>query len=395
MQKALSKNKVYFFLNAKYGGVYSVVKNIITYSQFQFDYHIIILVNKSITPDFIALDYLDKEKQHVFKYNPSDNFYTTCKRLARIIPDQKAVLVANDWLELGMVSLLGMNNPVVQIVHGNYDYYFELAQKHSDSVNYFVAVSESIAERVKIGLGKKCSKVAHVPFPVNMGVIHQHAYKELRILFIAADLKCPNKNFQCIKDINAKLEENGIKAKWNVVGGGYAIEEMKEWWGNSNNELIYHGFLQANELTSVFNTSNVYLLPSAKEGLPVSLVEAMSNGLVPIINLWDDGILSLVKSGVNGYVVEKNDVNLYFKYLVYLNSQIQDIGDMGKKAFEAVVDKFNPNVQVHQYEKIFSEVYGSFTSRKPQKVYGSRLDHPLIPNFITRNYRELTNRFHG
>lgn len=395
MQKALYKKKVYFFLNAKYGGVYSVVKNIITYSQLQFDYQIIILVNKSITPDFISLDYLDKEKQHVFRYTHSDNFYTTCKRLARLVPDQKSVLVANDWVELGMVSLLGMNNPVVQIVHGNYDYYFELAQKHSDSVNYFVAVSESIAESVKVGLGKKCLRVTHVPFPVNMGVIHQHAYKDLRILFIAADLKCPNKNFQYIKEINVKLEENGIKAKWNVVGGGYAPEEIKQWWGNSHNELIYHGFLQGNDLASVFNTSNVYLLPSEKEGLPVSLVEAMSNGLVPIINLWDKGVYTLVKSGVNGYVVEKNEVNQYLKYLTYLNSQIQDIGDMGKKAFEAVADKFNPNLQAHQYEKIFSEVHGSFTSRNPQKVYGSRLDHPLIPNFITKNYREFASRIHG
>jgi glycosyltransferase involved in cell wall biosynthesis len=389
MKKTLSKNKVYLFLNSKYGGVYSVVKNIITYSQLEFNYNIIILINKNITPDFVSLDYLDKGKQHVFIYTPSDNFYTTCKRLANLIPDEKSILVANDWVELGMVSLLGMNNPVVQILHGNYEYYFELARKHNDSVNYFVAVSESIAEKVKVGLDVKCSKVAHIPFPVKMGVINLNQNRELRILFVAADLKCPNKKFHFVKEINTKLEEKGVNVIWNIVGGGYTQAEISQWWGETKNPLIYHGFLSAELLPSIFKKSNLYILPSKNEGLPVSLIEAMGHGLVPIINLWEEKQLSLVKSGYNGYVVENGNSAEYINILCALNNNISIISELGKNAFTTVIGKFNPYKQATAYENLFIQAFNAKNSRQPKKVYGSRLDQPWIPNFITKNYRRL------
>jgi hypothetical protein len=62
--------------------------------------------------------------------------------LAKLLPDDNAIVVTHDWLELGMVSNLGLQNPVVQFVHGAYDYYYELAQSHASSIDRFIAVAK-------------------------------------------------------------------------------------------------------------------------------------------------------------------------------------------------------------------------------------------------------------
>ena len=57
-------------------------------------------------------------------------------------------MIANDWLELGMISLMGLQNPVVQILHGNYDYYFDLAIKHRESVDSRIVVNSNIKKKL-------------------------------------------------------------------------------------------------------------------------------------------------------------------------------------------------------------------------------------------------------
>lgn len=388
--------KVYHFLNGKYGGVYTVVKNLIKYSQNdRIQHNVILVINQDIHPDFTSVNFLDSEYQYLFYYQPSWNFYKTCKRLSKLIPNHQCVLVANDWLELGMVSMLGLSNPVVQIVHGNYEYYYDLTKIHKDAVNEFIAVSEVISSNIKALINDKSINVQHISYPVNLGRNEGLVIDQLKILFVAADLRDSNKNFKLLRDINLFLEDQGVSVVWNIVGGGYSNWEIDEWWGNRKNKLKYHGFLDGEALASVYQESNVFVLPSFKEGLPVSLIEAMSYGLVPVINTWDDLDKSLIIDGQNGFLVKENSALLYASIILELQKNMTQLSLIGKRASESVSNRFSPIVQTSIYEDIILKSSSVINKRIAKKVYGSRLDHPLIPNCLTSSYRKLKQKFNG
>jgi len=75
----------------------------------------------------------------------------------------------------------------------------------------------------------------------------------------------------------------GIKTgKKLVVAGGSShsdsyVSEMKK-MAETDNRILFTGFVQGQELEELFSNAYVYVLPSEVEGMPISLLEAMSYG---------------------------------------------------------------------------------------------------------------------
>jgi glycosyltransferase involved in cell wall biosynthesis len=77
----------------------------------------------------------------------------------------------------------------------------------------------------------------------------------------------------------AKLKQDGIILKYNIIGGGnhsrllnLAIKLGVE------NQITFMGKLPHKEVFSVLDRTDIYIQPSETEGLPRALVEAMSRG---------------------------------------------------------------------------------------------------------------------
>ena len=50
---------------------------------------------------------------------------------------------------------LGLKNPVVHILHGDFDYYYELAQKNQDVIDAFICISPTIYKKLNQVLEKR------------------------------------------------------------------------------------------------------------------------------------------------------------------------------------------------------------------------------------------------
>ena len=94
-----------------------------------------------------------------------------------------------------------------------------------------------------------------------------------------------------------------------------------------------------NDVTSFYAITDIYVASSLREGFGLNLVEAQFAGL-PIIASKNRGHVEIIEDGINGYLVDPNDVNEYAKKMTAL---IKDdvlrrkLGDAGKKS----ADKFS------------------------------------------------------
>jgi glycosyltransferase involved in cell wall biosynthesis len=68
-----------------------------------------------------------------------------------------------------------------------------------------------------------------------------------------------------------------------VIAGGAShsddyVQQVKE-LGKNDKRVVFTGFVQGNLLSELFSNAYMYILPSDIEGMPISLLEAMSYGL--------------------------------------------------------------------------------------------------------------------
>jgi len=65
--------------------------------------------------------------------------------------------------------------------------------------------------------------------------------------------------------------------------------------------VIFAGTLTEHEKISAYHSASLFAIPSRREGLPLTLIEALASGL-PIVGSDVDSLPYFVKNGVNGFL---------------------------------------------------------------------------------------------
>tara|TARA_X000000950_G_scaffold224301_1_gene270349 strand:- start:14521 stop:15624 length:1104 start_codon:yes stop_codon:yes gene_type:complete len=107
---------------------------------------------------------------------------------------------------------------------------------------------------------------------------------------------------------------------------------------NYNNAVECIGFKE--DITNEIKECSVFVLPSYHEGMPRSVLEALSIGR-PIITTNIPGAKETVKDKINGFLIEKeNTLDLLEKMKWFIDNQ-DSIKKMGYESFKLALEKFN------------------------------------------------------
>ena len=117
---------------------------------------------------------------------------------------------------------------------------------------------------------------------------------------------------------------------------------------------MYLGWVSGAEKIDVFNIADIFVLPSYNEGLPISILEAMSYGL-PILSTTVGGIPEIVENGVNGFLVEPGDKNALLEFLEVLVLNKTKRLEMGEKSRLVVADHL-PNSVESQLKNLYNSL---------------------------------------
>jgi glycosyltransferase involved in cell wall biosynthesis len=128
-------------------------------------------------------------------------------------------------------------------------------------------------------------------------------------------------------------------SKWNEEG-------VVEWWGRMDN------------MPEVYRQSSIVCLPSYREGLPKSLLEAASCGL-PIVTYDVPGCREVVQDKVNGFLVPLRDTQRMVESLLELIDNPDVCARMGMAGREMVVKEFSQEMIADQTMKVWEEILES------------------------------------
>jgi glycosyltransferase involved in cell wall biosynthesis len=138
---------------------------------------------------------------------------------------------------------------------------------------------------------------------------------------------------------------------------GFRLEEQAELVGlfdrlKVSEAVICEGAMRSEEIQPFYRAAGVLLLPSAYEGLPMVLLEALGAGL-PCVATRVGGIPEVIQDGVNGFVTELDSPEqLAGRSLDILNDpdRRRRMGEAGRRM---VVERFGLTRQFDEYLHLY------------------------------------------
>ncbi|MDD5331717.1 MAG: glycosyltransferase family 4 protein [Candidatus Nanoarchaeia archaeon] len=132
--------------------------------------------------------------------------------------------------------------------------------------------------------------------------------------------------------IEITKEREDISFVWAGPDEGKAkeVEELIKPYRN----MKYLGPIKREDKTAIFQAADVYVLPSYREGLPLTLFEAMAAGL-PLVVSPVNGVSYEVKDPENGYFVNYGDVEMLKEKIL----KVLDNPEIAKKMSKNNIEK--------------------------------------------------------
>lgn len=324
----------------------------------------------------------------LFSYSNAESDYTLGKRLSKLIAKREGVIVAN--LETEMVSLdLFPKRMKTTFFICHDDGYIPLALKYQSIIDVFIAHNYAVYEELKERINSK--NIYFIQHGVNVVKIDKQInyHQKLKLVFLARHYEY--KGIYDLPKINQILLKKGIEVDWLILGDGpernkfiSEVENLRNFkFSTPESSVVLMGLLQEQD---------VYILPSRKEGLPVSLLEAMSVGCVPLIAEFNTGINRVVTDDI-GYVVNVGDNGSFANAIETLNGNRQLLAEKSVNCIKKVSTEFDIKKQALEYYKLYRNYKSLRTSHTIKRADVFRIlsyfhTYKKI-DFIIRNFKRL------
>ena len=377
-----------YFVDNKLGGVSSLNYNLASHAPDrgtdQIVIHIAAKEEKMTRADLVYPD-----SQNVdFVYSLNDNAYSVARRLWRLLPMEPGVLVTNYEFEMQMLDQHTLPQTVYQLVHDEYN--VGVAVKYGHVADVFIAHNRFIFERLLDLLPNRKQDIFFlkhgVPIPSfyrDHGLNEKEALRPLKLLFLGR--MDPRKGIDDLPVIDDLLTRKGVAVEWTCIGNGPALEALKKKWANKGVGFISPS--KNEEVLKIASEHDIFVLPTKFEGSPVSLLETMSVGLVPVISDLPGGIREVVNEQT-GFRITVDDNEGFAAAIACLHNDRDLLRKLSVGCREEIIKNYDVRQTAAAYHDLFRQYATRFSPKRLKKLkLGARLDQSWLPSFIKRSIR--------
>lgn len=275
------------------------------------------------------------------------------------MPLMKAAVI-RDYMLINVAQKLNM--PIVLHIHGgnyikerNRPWYIQKLLKNIFSWSKHIVVLGD-EEKTILEEDFKMSNIVTLPNCIDLSVAKNFKRdienKEILDILYLGRIE-PNKGIDYIFEACKTLKEKGVKFHLNFAGkeetDGEYIPRFTETFGDN---FTYHGIVSGDKKNNILKKCDIFLLPSFYEGLPISLLETMSFGQVPVVTAVGS-IPTIVYEYKNGIFIDIKDTESIVKAIYKLTTDKALYSTLSIKAKETILEKFDDK----EYIKLLNKLY--------------------------------------
>lgn len=165
----------------------------------------------------------------------------------------------------------------------------------------------------------------------------------------------PIKGYPLLLDACAELSRRGIDWRLEMVGAGPLDATLRHRAASLGiaERVVFPGPVSQDDMPAVYDRSDVLIVSSFMEGVPVVLMEAMAKSLL-VVSTAVGGVPELVEHGKTGFIVTSASVPALADALEHIARRRRDLLPMRAAAREAILREFQIEQNGREMASLFS-----------------------------------------
>ena len=266
-------------------------------------------------------------------------------------------------------QMSGKDIKIMTTLHGTditvlgYDHSLKGAIKFGiEQSDLVTSVSQSLAKQTQsiIETDKEIIPIYNFVREKEFPTQHENQYKALYDIKPEEKVLIHVSNFRKVKRIDTILEtfakvHKHIPSKLILLGDGPELLDMRKIARSLHieDDVLFLG--KQDQVSKFYQMADLVLLLSEKESFGLTLLEAMTTGVVPI-GSNAGGIKEVIKHGETGYIVDVGDSEQASHYALKLLTDEQLYQKLQSNMLKDIKQRFSSELIVDQYEYYYKKM---------------------------------------
>ena len=296
-------------------------------------------------------------------------------------PDAYVISASPDvaWLAL---PLLDSSIATFTIAHNDVGAFYEPLKHYYPFVDCAMGVSETIHRKIIRDCGVPVERARYIPYGVQPVAKDQlverrsHLERPLAIGYVGRIVQEQKRVLDFVPLVR-ELTQRNVPFQLQIIGEGPDRSELERLLNATGlgEHVEFTGWLSPEKVKEKLHTLDVFLLLSDYEGLPVALLEALAQGVVPVVTQIESGNTQLVRDGENGFVLPVGDMASFAARLESLASDRETLVGFGHAAWETS-KQYSIEKMADNYSAAFTEIAGRVSARREREGVGA--NYPVM-----------------
>lgn len=203
--------------------------------------------------------------------------------LLQHVPAGTPIILADDFAVWEGAAACRSAFPLVGVLHADEQVYYDMAAKHIADVDVFACVSNRVQQKaVSLLPGINHSLIPVIPCGINLPAMPVSAFRNgdtIKLVYVGRVSDYQKRTADLLRIAN-RLHERGVNFHLTIIGDGDARVSLMHAAAHSaiNDRVSFPGWLSQQQVASHLAESDMLVLTSDFEGMPIAMMEALAMG---------------------------------------------------------------------------------------------------------------------
>ncbi|MGH7939461.1 MAG: glycosyltransferase [Limisphaerales bacterium] len=254
----------------------------------------------------------------------------------------------------------------IGMIHSDDPAPYALVSAYRPWLDVMVGVSKTIRDRLIAEC--KFSRSVYIPYGIQFAPSRERAGRRagepLRLIYVGRMIET-QKRVSRLADLARRLAAWALPFHFTFVGSGPELDGMRAALRDLP-QAKFPGDVPNQRIPELLKEHDVFVLLSDFEGLPLSMLEAMGEGVVPVVSDLESGIRDVV-TGATGVRVPVGDVGAAAAAIMALAREPARLAAMAANAAQVAREEYGAARMARRYLDLIAE-FPAATPNWPVKV---------------------------
>jgi glycosyltransferase involved in cell wall biosynthesis len=290
------------------------------------------------------------------------------------LPPDTPCIVSDDPSVWEGAARVAARHPMIGVLHGDDAAYYELATRYAREMSRCVAVSHRIAGRAQAKTQGLRIETIPCGIPLRECAVEARAPGRARLVWVGR-IEERVKRVSDLSPLVEALLSRGVDFTLDIVGDGPdAAMLRKSLEAQASAGVVrFHGWWEPDRIHRLLCDSDVLVLPSNSEGMPVVLMEALAAGCAVVASR-----VSGVEDAEQPPLVMVHDVGDTSTAAALVELALQTPGTVRRaSASQLARERFSIAQCVAHYREVVADAHGTLGASGPSRAVAAAIAFPL------------------